>query len=531
VNVADAIHHLAANQPTLAAVEEMGGQKRTESFQQLSNRIATLATALLRSGLEPGDRVVLLVSEPLDFIASVFALFHAGLVPVLIDPGMGLQRMLRCVAQQRPRGLLGIRKAAVLRSLFRPSFKSVAITLCTDGAFPGAHSVPKLIASLADGPRIPPAQHTPAVGAVLFTSGSTGAPKGVAYSQAMITAQADAIASMFGIQPGQRDVACFLPFGLFSVAMGMTTIFPDMDFRAPAKANPQKIADALRDATSAFASPALWTPFVRAAKAAGWQFPLLKRVLTAGAPVSPSLHRDFLSMLPNGDVFPPYGATEALPVAFVSGRLVVQETASITERGGGTCVGTTAPHVRVLIMTLREEAVPTMGDAVLLPAGEMGEIIVAGPAVTEGYDGMPEATARSKILDDDGTIWHRMGDVGYLDDQGRLWFCGRVAHRVVKADETLHSIPIEAQAESLLGHKTRAALVGVGARGSQRAVVLLEQAGDVTISNDDVALVKKLSGVDDVMIHMGALPVDRRHNAKIEREQLAVWAAARLSNK
>jgi acyl-CoA synthetase (AMP-forming)/AMP-acid ligase II len=261
-------------------------------------------------------------------------------------------------------------------------------------------------------------------------------------------------------------------------------------------------------------------------------------VLTAGAPVRPQFHERILQALPDGNVFTPYGATEALPVAFMDGRRVVAETAAITRAGQGTCVGRLAPGVTVKILALTDEPIATMDAARALAPGEIGEIVVRGPCVTRRYDTGAdprgaEANAKAKIADasvPEG-FWHRMGDAGKLDEQGRLWFCGRKGHRVETAQGPLHSIPVEAQVETMWPE--RAALVGVGERGQQRAVVVVEAAKGAPRFDGAELLraVRALPGcaaVDRVLLHVGAFPVDRRHNAKIEREQLARWAASRL---
>jgi olefin beta-lactone synthetase len=521
-NIAGELHALAATQPNQPAVVELGGKKRSVTFSELSKRIASHAAALTQMGFASGDRVVLLVNQPLDFVTTTFALFHAGLVPVMLDPGMGASRLLACIKAQAPRGLVGIRKAMWLRQVFRPSFASVKLAACVEGGAIGAHD---LVEMAKTAPVRPVAAPPEPVSAVLFTSGSTGPPKGVVYTQAMIGAQTKSIGGMFGIQAGERDVACFLPFGLFSVGMGMTAVFPDMDFAKPAKASPQKIADALQGADSAFASPALWTPFAAEALKQQWRFPHLKRVLTAGAPVAPSLQRDLLQCLPSGDVFTPYGATEALPVAFMSGRTNLEQTAARTEEGHGVCVGMPI-GVEVRIIVGSDVAVADIANTVTQPAFSVGEVIVRGPCVTKSYDGLPEATARSKIIDGD-TIWHRMGDAGYLDDQGRLWFCGRFGQRVSKASGDLFSVPVEAVVGKLAGR--RAALVGVGKRGQQQAVVFIEFGNDKPHFTQADADRLKIDGVDAVLPFFGFFPVDRRHNAKIEREQLALLAAKRLN--
>jgi acyl-CoA synthetase (AMP-forming)/AMP-acid ligase II len=536
-NVCELPRAFADTQPSTPALVDKK-TRRQLTFAELRAKLDVTSAALRRAGFQPGDRAALFVATGIEFVVLVNACFQAGVVPVLIDPGMGAKNVLSCLEEQRPVGLIGIAKAHVLRLVFRRAFASVRHAVLVGGRFfPGAQSLEKLeAASAGDAPTV----HAPGrdeVAAVLYTSGSTGAPKGVLYTHRMLAGQAEAIRDMFGIQPGEVDVACFLPFGLFSVGMGMTAVFPDMDFRHPAQAKPENILAALEGVTSAFASPALWEPFADFLVATRRELKGVKRILTAGAPVRPSLHEKLLAHLPDGDVFTPYGATEALPVAFMSGRAVLAETAALTRQGKGTCVGRLAPGVHVKVVAITDEAIPTIADAKELPPGEVGEILVRGPCVTRAYDDAhspraKEANRLSKVRDDSTPegFWHRMGDAGYLDAQGRLWFCGRKAHRVETVKGVLHSIPVEAVAETTMF--PRAAFVGVGPRGRQAGVVIFEvngvkprlppgwQARTLAELRERVGH----EGVHEVLLHFGPLPVDRRHNAKIEREALAEWA-------
>jgi acyl-CoA synthetase (AMP-forming)/AMP-acid ligase II len=533
-NACDLIHESARKEPTVLAFVDMKTGAR-QTFAELSTTIARAASRLKNLGVRPRDRVAVFVGDGPRFVVVVNALFHLGAVPVLIDPGMGLDNVAACVREQRPRALVGVARAQVLRLVRREAFDSIDIHVVVDGWFPGANTLRLQGDDTHDSylPMHRQASTEPA--AVLYTSGSTGAPKGVLYTHGMLIAQVTAIRDMFDIARGDVDVCCFLPFALFSVAMGTTAVFPDMDFRSPARAKPERILRAItegagRMATSAFASPALWEPFSRWLSSTQTQLPGLKRVLTAGAPVRPQLHERLLAALPDGDVYTPYGATEALPVAFMSGREVLAETAAKTRAGAGTCVGVLAPGVSVRIVQLHDDPIPTIFDAVDVPTGTIGEIIVRGPCVTRAYDETSErakqANAAAKIVDADA-VWHRMGDAGSRDAQGRLWFCGRKSQRVVKADGVvLHSIPVEAVVETLVdGTGQRAALVGVGERGAQRAVVWVEKGDKPVPSLPQVQALPGCAAVDEVRAFEGAFPVDRRHNAKIEREKLAALAA------
>jgi acyl-CoA synthetase (AMP-forming)/AMP-acid ligase II len=284
--------------------------------------------------------------------------------------------------------------------------------------------------------------------------------------------------------------------------------------------------------TSLFGSPALLDRVGRWAEQRDVKLPSLKRVISAGAPVSPKVIERFTKLLSQGvEVFTPYGATESLPVASIGSDEILGQTAAQTAQGQGVCVGRPVEPATVRIIGISDEAVPAWSDDLALPAGDIGEVVVQGPAVTEAYDGRPEATALAKIPSDGGT-WHRMGDLGYFDPQGRLWFCGRKSHRVVSEDGERYTTPCEGVFNAHPRVK-RSALVGVG--GRPVICVELETGASRAERSDIEGQLRQLAeahehtrSVHAFLFHPG-FPVDIRHNAKIRREVLAEWAAARLA--
>lgn len=302
----------------------------------------------------------------------------------------------------------------------------------------------------------------------------------------------------------------------------------------PAQVDPQKFVRSLVDhgVTYSFGSPAIWNVVSRYCLQKQIVLPV-RKILMAGAPVSGELiERVLKTMAPGGEVHTPYGATESLPISSMVGSEIVGETWEQTQIGRGTCVGRPLPGITIKIMRAAGRPVEKYSQVAILPPGEIGEIIVKGPVVTRAYDHNPEENAAAKIEDGD-SFWHRMGDMGYFDEQGRLWFCGRKAHRVLTSKGPLYTIPCEAIFNV---HKDvyRTALVGVGPVGRQTPVLCVE-CNEKKCDKERLAMELRAlglqnevtRGIDEIFFHP-AFPVDIRHNAKIFREKLAVWAAQKL---
>lgn len=545
LNVASWLPARAAERPFQRALIQPEGYNRLGkrlyshlTYVQLDTLCDAYAHGLVNHGVTRGQRVLMLVSQGMELIALTFALFKIGAVPVMIDPGMGREPFLACVAEAAPEAMIGIPRGHFARKVFGKAFRSVERAVITERRWwAGAPA----LADLADfeAGRFECADTArDELAAILFTSGSTGIPKGVHYTHGIFDGQVRAIGQMYGIEPGEIEVPAFPLFSLFSIALGMSCVIPDMDPTKPAEVNPANIVEAILDhgATTAFGSPAVWERVAPFCLERGIQLPTLRRILTAGAPVNPALMEKYRDILPEHvALHTPYGATECLPVATISSREVLGETSAKTRQGEGLCVGRPVDGMTVRIIGITDDAIDSWGDAEQLPAGEVGEICVTGPVATRAYDNKPEHTRRAKIPDPtrgEGAFWHRMGDVGYLDEQGRLWYCGRKAHRVETAEGTMFSIMCEA-IFNVHPAIFRTALVGVGPRGQQRPVILVEPYPDqARPSADEILAIAReheiTRPIEDVIFHDG-FPVDRRHNAKIHREELAEWAARQLS--
>lgn len=548
-NVARLLDRQVAERPYQRAmvmrVREGGpGVYAQRSFGWLGARVDALAHGLQKIGLRRGDRVSVFVRPGFDFPAVVFALFKLGCPPVFIDPGMGREAALGCLQRMAPRGLVAIPALQAARPLFSRAFRSVEISV-TAGSTTGYWGGKTLdeIASLGagEGPFEPVALDPDEEAAILFTSGSTGPAKGARYSMRIYDAQVRHIQAMYGFRGGDIDVPGLAVFGLFSLAMGMTVAWPEIDPRRPASLDPARLVELIEDlgATSAFGGIAIWRPVLAWCRANGRRLPSLRALLSAGTAIPVWMHEGFREVLaPGVQIHTPYGATESLPVASIGTELVLGETAALTRAGRGTCVGTPAPGVEIRVIRTSDEAIPRWDPALVLPAGEVGEICVSGAVVTHLYEGEPEATARAKILDQTVSpprIWHRMGDLGYLDERGRLWFCGRKAHRVETERGPLYANPVE-EVAVLHPAVRRAALLGLGERPRQEPVIALqpEPGADARAVAAEVrAMLAErafAAPIERVLFHAD-FPVDVRHNAKINNEALTAWAAAAVAKR
>jgi acyl-CoA synthetase (AMP-forming)/AMP-acid ligase II len=320
-------------------------------------------------------------------------------------------------------------------------------------------------------------------------------------------------------------------FALFDPALGMTTVLPDMDFARPARVDGARVAEAIADwgVTNMFGSPAVLDAVARWGDGRGVRFHTLRRVLSAGAPVHPRILERFRRLLPDdARIHTPYGATEALPVATIDDATILGETRRATDAGEGVCVGRPVPGAEVEIIRLDDAPIARWSDALRLPPGAVGEITVRGEQVTRDYFDDAANTAVHKILHDDGGVRHRVGDVGYLDPDGRLWFCGRKSHRVEWEGRTLFTEQVEGPFNALAAVRRSALVKGVGGR-----LFLFVEPIDARSARRPERLASELRavaaglGLTLTFALRVKLPVDARHNAKILREVLAREVARR----
>ena len=534
-NIAAALHEVAAvRADEIALVTGKKGRYRKWNFAQVLANSNRYANGLLKSGVKRGDRVMLMVRPSMEFICLTFALFQMGAVVILIDPGMGYKNLLRCIGSVQPSVLLAIPQVQLFARFFAKPFITVRQRICVG---PSLGLFGKTLHSLcrkAEADFSPVRTQQNELAAIIFTTGSTGPPKGVQYNHGIFFSQLELIRDYYGIGAGDVDQPGFPLFGLFATALGATAVIPDMNPTRPARVDPEKFVRSLIDwqVTYSFGSPAIWNVVSRYCIDRGISLPV-KKILMAGAPVSGELIKRVQQIIPpEGEIFTPYGATESLPLASITGKEILRETWPQTRQGRGACVGRPLPGMRVDIIAPVDGVIRSWEEAVKLPACEIGEIVAKGPVVTSAYDHNEPETRHAKIPDQD-SIRHRMGDMGFIDRQGRLWFCGRKAHRVLTANGVMYSVCCEAifNEHPLV---RRSALVGIGSPGDELPVIIVELSENAENEAAFFAELKALGlenplteSITTFLIHT-AFPVDIRHNAKIFREKLALWAAKKL---
>ena len=507
------------------------------TLSQLNDRSNDIAHGLESAGIKRGMRTALMVTPSLDFFALTFALFKVGAVPVMIDPGIGIKNLGKCLAEAEPEAFIGVPKAQMGRIILGWAKESVKIVITVGKKFFwGGWTLEEIIEKGSKGkPYLMAETKADEVAAILFTSGSTGISKGAVYTHGIFDAQVKMIRDAFGIEPGEMDLATFPLFALFGPALGMTAIIPDMDASKPVEADPAKLFQAIEDfgATNMFASPALINKLGRYGEEHGIKLPSLRRVISCGAPASPAAVKRFSGMLNDGvEIFTPYGATEALPVCKVGSKEILEETGKMTDEGKGVCIGRPVDGITLKVIKITDDVMDNWSDDLVVNQGEIGELTAKGPVVSREYFKRDEATKLSKILDrNNDDFYHRMGDVGYVDETGRFWFCGRKSHRVVSGDKTFFTIPCEG-VFNVHPKVFRTALVGVEKNGCIKPVLFVElekniqDADEEQIRKDLLKIASSYSHTKeiDTFIFHKSFPVDIRHNAKIFREKLTVQA-------
>lgn len=507
------------------------------TYNELSQIIYKYQRGLWDLGLKKNERVLMLVQPSVDFLAFSYAVMGCGAVPVFIDPGIGIKQLLRCIDDAKAVAMIGTLKAHILR-LIKPSiFKHLRFYVLSGSKYLPYTITPNYFEQFSSSP--PPHTMCSENALIAFTSGATGVPKGVVYTQQMLFSQLQILKDIFEVQALKRDLPLLPVFSLFSLALGICPVFAPIDTKKPLSLDPKILVDIINSlsVSYSFGSPTLWNKISSYCKQNNLKLRTIEKVFMAGSPISNETLDTVQSISPNGKVFTPYGATEALPVTCPSSKDILEAELHTAKTGElGTLVGRPIYHIRAKIIRTSSFMISSINETVECLPFEIGEIIVCGENVSAEYLNRPEAAAESKIKDSE-RFWHRMGDMGYVDNQGQLYFCGRKAHAVEANGRTYYSIPVErifnqhpkVKRSALVSLDNKAGIVIEAVQGSHPKS--RTERHNFTRELMNIALSSSLtSTIEDIFFHPN-LPVDARHNAKIMREQLSNWAKAQMKRK
>jgi acyl-CoA synthetase (AMP-forming)/AMP-acid ligase II len=509
------------------------------SYRELEEKVVGYSTGLSNYGIKPGMRTLVMVRAGADFFILIFSLLRIGAVPVMIDPGMGIKAMVSVLSDLEPEAFIGIPKSHLLRLTNPEIFKNVRVMITTGNiSLIGTVKIRNLL-NVSTGHYEQHSYNPDDMAAIFYTSGSTGPAKGVIYTAGMLQNQIEKTRKQFSIGSDEIDLCTFPLLGLFAICHGNTSVIADMDMVYPAKLDPAKVVKNIIDlgCTQMFGSPMILNKLAEYGTRMKINLPSLRNIISAGAPVHLNILKSFREMIAEDTkIHTPYGATEALPVTDITDSELFGLISDNNEKGTGICVGRPVVPLEVKIIDITDEPVPSWDSVKLMPMNEIGEVVVKGPWVSSGYFRRNDADILSKIPDKDtGEIWHRMGDLGKTDSDGRLWFYGRKSHRVITSEGTLFTIPCEA-VFNRHPHVVRSALAGVktAKSGEKRPVICIQLKSGLHPTKKLIQELNELKdssiitkGISDILFKK-EFPVDPRHNAKIFREKLALWAEKRL---
>ncbi len=518
---------------------------RKYTYRELSNDAESVAVGLREIGIAERTRAVFMAPPSYDACVAGLALTRVGATSVWIDPDVGYRNVAERLRRLEIDAFFGVRLAHLGRMFFGwgPRLLSKAVVIGGAG-LPGAHSLMSLRRAAPANPA-PPAVEPRDAAAIMYTTGSTGPAKPALYEHRNLC-HVHRLAHRtwrFDDTPGVPvDMPVFPAFFSVGLSVGGTIVIPPIDYvrQSPATVDARALLEVIRECSvqTLFASPVILENLARLGRDEGATAPSLRTVIGGGAPLYAHVIGPLRAMIgASGEVHADYGATEALPATEMPGREALQETYRATARGAGLCVGRPFDGVELKIVEIVDGPIPTLGHAHELLPGAIGEILVRGPHVSPRYAEDPDSTHKNKVADPAGGVWHRLGDAGYVDDEGRLWCAGRVGHRIELATGPLFPLLCEPIFDAH-PRVRRSGLVGVRDHdGTMTPVICVELTDGATRGADLAVLRDELLAraarhpaarqVRHLLFH-SRLPVDPRHNSKIERPTLARWAAGHL---
>jgi len=490
------------------------------TFGDLLESINAYQAGLKSQGFNTGDRVILFFPPNIELYCLVIAMLASGIVPVFIDTGMGLKKVLMAIKDSRAKAIISVDKLLKMRLILPTlwgkqlysvdSKKRFGIRPLTSLRMATNETMPLVDCTLE--------QH----GIISFTSGSTGRPKGADRTHFSLIQQHKAIRHDWPDQPDDVLMPAFPVAVLHNLCCGIPTVLPAMNFRAPAAVESKRIIQQIEAMaiTGLAGAPAYLWRIATEINRKKINFSNIRTVIVGGAPVQPSLCRELRAAFPQARVDVIYGSTESEPISYVS---VDEVLATDLDKYQGYLVGKPVEIAKVEIVKLPEE-LSKISDITLAPYRVdpqlVGEILVCGPHVLRAYVDNPEATKENKLPAPNGEVWHRTGDTGYFDEQGRIWLTGRSKDVVIMGGKRVQPYPLERQVMDIPGIE-RAALVNAPKVKSTILAVSFQKQVEISNLYQQIDEQVKNLGFEGIEIKlMNKIPVDGRHNSKTDRALL-----------
>ncbi len=513
MNIAEVLKTQSERSPdAMALIESRGGKDRQYSFAELDKASARAATLLSQQGLKKGDAVLVFLPVSINLYIALIAIFRLGLVAMFLDPSAGRAHIKQCCRLHTPKGFIGTDRSHLLR-LISPALRRIPYKFSVGHYVPGATNWRAVDRASVLESIVPCGGDVPAL--ITFTSGSTGQPKGAVRTHGFLLAQHQALQKSLALKSGQLDLSTLPIFVLANLASGVTSLIPDTDLRRPAEID----ADQVYRQISRFkpertaGSPAFYECLITYCQRKGCLLSSFDQIYTGGAPVFPRTMEELQKLNPTGEIIAVYGSTEAEPIAHIAYSEISTEDTQAMMQGKGLLTGCPVSHISLKIIKMqwgKPLGVLTPGafEKETMAAGETGEIVVSGDHVLKGYlNGVGDEETKFDVGEQ---RWHRTGDAGYLDSQGRLWLMGRCAARIHDDKGCLYPFAVESAAMHCPG-VFRAALV----QHKNKRLLLLQETARGDCDLESLAHVLRWAQLDSVRV-LDVIPMDKRHNAKVD---------------
>jgi len=499
---------------------------RQVTFLEFMHLVDAVAAGLAGLGITTGDRVIIFLPMSLPMYVAMFAVQKLGAIAVFLDSWARSSHLGASAACATPKAMIS-HKAAFELIAGVEEFKQMPLRVIA-GPGEGASYSATLEQLLQTQGQVPLAAVTgDATALITFTTGSSGTPKGANRTHRFLCAQHEALAKVLPYTPVDIDMPAFPIFSLNNLASGVTTILPAVNLAAPASHDGAALVGQIIHGpiSCTTLSPSMLNGVSHYCLEQGVTLPSLRRVVTGGAPISKDDVAAFKKVAPHAEIWVLYGSTEVEPMAHIEATEMLTsafgEDPEIVEEGVN--VGHISDELRYkFIHIVRGDiTLPGKGWADLeVAAGEVGEFIVTGDHVCRDYYNNPEAFRKSKIVDQDGSVWHRTGDLGRLDKGGNLWIVGRIHNVIERGGRYFFPVRAEVILKRLAFVENGAFLGLPDPALVARNAVVLQLRQDATLDGTAIAEAKRLlakNGIPvDSLYAVEEIPMDPRHHSKVE---------------